>query len=107
MYYVLNSPVITGPGTYRYDLVSAGEAAAWLKSREWSSTVGYEETAKVMSDLFGLAIPVNRVNIRMEPGDEALVFRLVKRLESALLKGHVSEEFIKNNFEIGLLHKLS
>ncbi len=107
MYYVLNSPVITGQGTYKYELITIGEAAAWLKSREWTSTVGYEETASVMSELFGIAIPVNRINIKMQSGDEALVFRLVKRLESALLKGSVSEEFIKNNFEIGVLQKLS
>lgn len=109
MRYILNSAVITSPGRYEYKLISLEEAKAWLRGGDWESTIGYPETAAVLERLTGVSIPVNRKIIRMEPGDEALVFRLVfppgtPRLDPTQ-KGMVSEEFLLEHCEIGLLRR--
>jgi hypothetical protein len=55
----------------------------------------------------GVRVPVNRQQIQMQDGDEALVFRLTVRLSDPALKGKIGNpEFIKNNCEIGILRKL-
>lgn len=106
MNYILNSPVVTGPGTFEYELSDVSSARAWVRSNDWTSTVGYDETARVMSEILGVSVPVNRVNILLEPGDEALVFRLVKRLEFSEMKGRLGDDFIRANFEIGIFRRV-
>jgi len=110
-YYILNSAVVTSPGTYKYCLISLNDAKAWLDSRSWYSTIGYEQTATALEELTGIHIPVNREIITMQPGDEALVFRLsfpkgTKRIDPKQ-KGQLPRDFILSNCEIGLLRKIS
>jgi len=106
MKYILNSAVITSPGTYEYFLISADEAKQWLAEGEWESTIGYQETATALSQITGVSIPVNRKQAQMQPGDEALVFRLTKRLSEPELKGKLGIAKIINNCEIGILHRM-
>ncbi len=109
--YILNSAVITAPGVYEYRLITPEEAREWLRQGDWVSTVGYAETAEALATLAGMEIPVNRVIIKMEPGDEALVFRVVlppgtPRITPEM-KGMLTREFIEQNSEIGILKRLS
>jgi hypothetical protein len=75
------------------------------------STIGYAETASVLSALAGIPIPVNRVQIRMEPGDEALVFRVVLPPGSPRLdpqnKGQIAALIAAQAWEIGVLRRLA
>ncbi|NOY58945.1 MAG: DUF1874 domain-containing protein [Calditrichaeota bacterium] len=105
-YYILNSAVITTPGNYIYLHININEARRWLKENPWESTLGYEETAKALEMLVGIKIPVNRKLIKMKPGDEALVFRLTRRLDDPAIKGSVGIDFIIENCEIGILKRL-
>lgn len=107
MKYVLNSAVITAPGRYEYRLIPLDRATQWLKAGGWQSTIGYPETAEVLADLTGVAVPVDRRIITMAPGDEALVFRLVlppgtPRL-SPETKGKLGLRFFREHAEMGLL----
>jgi len=104
--YILNSAVITSPGTYEYHLINAEQAKSWLKSGGWKSTIGYVETAYALATLVGMPIPLNRKLVRMEPGDEALVFRLTCRLSNPELKGKLSPDFVLKNCEIGILKRI-
>jgi len=109
MKYILNSAVITSPGRYEYQLIDVAAATAWLASGGWQSTIGYAETAEALSELTGIEIPVNRATIRMEPGDEALVFRLIvppgsRRIDPST-KGGLGREFILQHAEIGMLKR--
>ena len=45
------------------------------------SAVGHESTAKLLSRILGIEVPVNRVQIKMEDGDWAIVLQLLVRLE--------------------------
>ncbi len=105
--YILNSAVITSPGIYEYRLISADEARNWLTRGPFESTLGYIETAEALSQLLGHPVGVNRRMVKMDQGDEALVFRLTCRLDDPRLKGKVGVEFISQNCEIGLLTRRS
>jgi len=106
MKYILNSAVITTPGVYSYDHIDVDEAIDWLQRGAWVSTIGYRETAIALEQITGISIPVNRQQIYMEAGDEALVFRLTKRLSEPEIKGAVGVETILTNCEIGILKKV-
>lgn len=106
MRYLLNSAVITTPGRYDYRLVSLPVAQAWFGSGPVESTIGYQETADALATLLGVEVAVNRSMIQMQPGDEALVFRLTVRLADPSVKGRINDpEWIAANSEIGLLVK--
>jgi len=108
--YILNSAVITAPGQYDYRLIETGEAVEWLAAGKYKSTIGYEETAMALEALTGFEIETYRVNIIMDPGDQALVFRLVLPRGSARPgaddKGYMGLDFIEDNCEIGILERL-
>lgn len=109
--YILNSAVITAPGTYEYRLITPEEAKAWYNQQPTPiSTIGYEETATALSLLLQTTIEMNRITIKMEPGDEALVFRLVLPPGTPRIqpheKGRIAEHIQKGHWELGLLKRL-
>jgi len=108
--YLLNSAVITGPGLYRYRLIDVDEARRWLDRGAWRSTIAYAETAAALGVLTGLEIPTDRTAVRLEPGDEALVFRLVlppgQRRVEPIAKGQLGVEYVLSHCEIGILARL-
>jgi len=108
-YYILNSAVITSPGIWKYEPITLDEAREWVLKHKPESTIGYAETAKALELLLELeegSIAVNKVQVRMRLFDEALVFRLTKRIAEAEMKGKQGLEFILKHFEIGLLRKI-
>jgi len=107
MKYILNSAVITTQGEYSYILIDIENAKKWLDENISNviSTIGYQETADALQLITGHNIPVNRIQIKMQAGDEALVFRLTKRLSEVDMKGQVGTENILKNCEIGILIK--
>lgn len=88
--FLLNAAVLPGPGTYQFMLCDRPTAQAWLQAGPFTSAIGYEETARLIQDMFKVECPVNRTMIDMAPGDEALVVRLVRRVSDPGLKGSVS-----------------
>lgn len=111
MKYILNSAVITSPGIYEYQHISNVLAQAWYESSEKPiSTIGYEETAVALSELLGHEIEVNRITIKMKPGDEALVFRLVLPPGTPRIspedKGRIKEVIKQGHWELGLLKRI-
>ena len=105
MRYILNSAVITSPGTYTYRLISLDEAKKWLSKGPFVSTLGYQETAQALIAITNMYFELNRKVVQMQVSDEALVFRLTCRLDNPSLKGQLSTEFVLNNCEIGILKK--
>lgn len=109
--YLLNSAVITAPGRYDYRLVNQAEAREWASMERLVSTIGYEQTAEALSQILGFTVPVDRRTITMNPGDEALVFRLAfppgaPRIDPAD-KGRLKQAVLDGHFELGLLVRLS
>lgn len=110
MKYILNSAVLTAFGDFRYTPVTADEARRWA-SGGFVSTVGYEQTADALTQLLGTQVPVDRRTVTMQPGDEALVFRLAfppgtPRIDPAD-KGRLSAALLAGYYELGMLIRLS
>ena len=103
--FILNSAVITKPGKYHYYLISPDEAQKWVNAGPYESTIGYQETAIALSLITARPIRCNRKLIHMNPGDEALIFRLTCRMSDPDLKGKLTPEFVLNDCEIGILKR--
>jgi len=110
MRYILNSAVITNWGYWLYKPISLEEAREWLNRGPFISTIRYKETAETVYQLTGIYVPRSNVTIQMEPGDEALVFRLRFEIGAARvaqeLKGKLTPEFVRKYLEIGILKML-
>jgi len=98
--YILNSAILTSHGKYYFFPLST-EGARRRLERGFVSAVGHEATAKVLSRILGVEVPVNRIRIKMEPGDEAVVFRLHERLPEGKVLS--AEELEKHGYDLGLL----
>jgi hypothetical protein len=108
--YLLNSAVLTSFGTWEYKPMTPEEARLWYDPEKTISTIGYEETAAVLTEILGHPVVVNKINARMEVGDEALVFRLVfppgtPRLKS-YEKGRILNIIKSGWWELGLLRRI-
>lgn len=80
------------------------EAKAIVSQGEFISAIGHEATAKILSFLLGIEVPMNRIAIKMERGDKAIVFRLLTRIEEGKVLSE--EEIMKLPWELCLLEKI-
>jgi hypothetical protein len=63
-----------------------------VKEMRFTSAVGHEATAKVLSELLGVEIPYNRIAVRMVEGDAGIHFVLRTRLPEGKI---LSEEELR------------
>ena len=96
--YVLNTLIVpvdfdrTKSVTVNMVKIDAKEASEIFKRCGFASAVGHEGTARVMSSLFGVEIPVCRVSVFLRKGDMAIHFFMKERLPEGKV---LSEEEIK------------
>jgi hypothetical protein len=110
MRYIFNSAVITAPGKYHYQHLHLEDARAWIQAGPFRSTVRYRDTAAALAVLMRAPITIRDEVVRMQPGDEALVFRLVfppgtKGIPTTA-KGRLDADFILDHCEIGLMRRI-
>ena len=72
--------------TFRLKRLSLDEAREWA-SKGFTSAVGHESTAQLLSSLLGVPVAPNRVQVWMRPGDEALCVQFLVRFQ----EGHVAD----------------
>lgn len=102
--YLLNTPIITEFGLWRFDGPLVLNEAQDILKNGFVSGVGHQTTAEYLSELLSIDCPLNRVRITMQPGDSAVVLRLLCRLpEGKILK---QDEINKLPYQLGLLQRL-
>lgn len=100
--YILNTPVLTNYGTFRFDRIDIGQARDL--ARDAVSAVGHQGAADALSELLGIPVPLSRTEVNMNVGDLALVFRLMPRLpEGAVLS---AAETLDLPYEFGRLERI-
>jgi hypothetical protein len=81
--YLLNSSVIPSGchGTWKVSPVTLEEA----QKMQFISAIGHESTAELLSTLLNTTVPVNRINVDPQPGDNLLCFKLKKRAPEGVI----------------------
>lgn len=102
--YLLNSPALTAYGQYEFSGPLTVDAARELLAGGFVSAIGHEGAAVFLSNLLSVDVPTHRIRITMQPGDRALVLRLLERLpEGRTLSAEETRAF---PFELGVLHRI-
>jgi len=76
-------------------------AREWVADGDVQSAIGHTGTAALLSEILGLNIPANRISVKMNSGDEALIIRVLQRLPEGTILS--KEELRSVPFELGLL----
>ena len=67
-----------------------------LLANGFTSAIGHESTAAILSNILGIQVPVNRVPIKAKHGDDIIVFQLLQRLpEGKILSEQELQQLIQ------------
>lgn len=105
MRYLLNAPVISAYGDYRLEGPLALDSARSFAAQGAHSAIGHDGTADFLAARLGVPVPCRRDAIRMQPGDQALVLRLLTRLPEGTVLDATALAAVDHEF--ALLTRLS
>lgn len=105
MLYLMNSPVMTGYGSFSFEPVATIEAARALLEGGFESAIGHQGAADLMAADLGVDVPVVRRRVVLQPGDRALCLRLTERLREGEILNRDALHSLPH--EYGLITRIS
>jgi hypothetical protein len=105
MIVLLNSPVITSDGTYRYRTISAAEARRLVAAEDWLSAISHSDTAVIVARELGIDCKPNPIVWHQAVGERAIVFRVMPRRGETTSRSR--EQLEGEGYSWGLLERLA
>lgn len=104
--YIMNSLIClpdSNRGVFEVREISREDAILLLQSTVNTvvSAVGHEATAQVLTELLGIPVTTNRIEVKFRPGDAAIVLKLNGRLPEG--KVISSQEMEKIGYKLYLV----
>lgn len=92
MIHLMNSAMMPRPGYYYSAPATREQVAKLFKSatlagQVWRSYIGYDQNARILSDLLGVEVPVSRDETHLQDLDIMIVMKLKYRLDDPAVKG--------------------
>lgn len=105
MLYLLNSAILPLKEGEKYLIkakeITIQEAKELVTKEQFTSAIGHQATAELLSNILGINIPMNRISIKVTHGDKILAFMLKQRLaEGVVIK--TADELQKIGYELWL-----
>ncbi len=101
---ILNTPILTGEGTYKLSNITLEQAQKLINSNEFTSYIGHQATAEIISILLGTEVPMNRGQFKQEVGQKAIIFKLKSRLQEGKILT-TTQEIEEIGYEFQLLER--
>lgn len=99
--YIINAPVLTNYGDWRFEGPLSVAQASQVLQDGFVSAIGHEASANKIKRLLSIDISANRIHVALGVGDRALIFRLLQRLPEGKVLN--DEELDSVPFELALL----
>lgn len=105
MLYILNSAILPLKEGEEYLIkakeIKIEEARELVKKEPFTSAIGHQATAELLTNVLGVNVPMNRIAIRVTHGDKILAFMLKQRLPEGVVITKI-EDLEKIGYELWL-----
>ena len=101
MILLLNAAVMPSEGVYTLKKISQAEFRTCLREAsatgDFKSYIGYPETARIIEEIAGVTVEVNREQADLLPGDAMLIVKLRQRVSEPASKAALAPS--RDDFE--------